>query len=157
MKKTFFCVILFSALIALYANAPTDFDQAGTQGVYLDDVVYCNDFFFWVTEVGTKIYELNGFEYGCGYDNRIAFGTVHVAGGYAYVAFEIQSPEHDYGSLCLNNYAINLSTKSGSGPWLYIYESAGSLTSFGGTSTYNMSFGNYPTSTDAVSSDRTGK
>jgi hypothetical protein len=152
MKKTIFFSFIFCVLISLGFSAQ-DFEFRGTKGVLLDNTVSCNDYFFWCSSFSKKIYECHGYEYGCGYDNRAAYGSVHVVGGYAYFGWESDAPGYDRAGLCIRYIAISLSTWSGPGSYQYVYESGGVLTSHGGSNTYNLSFGPDPGSRSPVNPD----
>jgi hypothetical protein len=143
MKKTIFFSFMLCVLFS-FAVSAQDFEFRGTKGVLLDDTVYCNDYFLWCSSFSKKIYECHGHEYGCTYTGQECIGTVHVVGGYAYFGFTKIQPGYDTSGLCLQYIPISLSTWSGTGEWQYVYMWGGVMSSHGGTSTYNLSFGPDP-------------
>lgn len=48
--------------------------------LYLDHIGWCNDAKFSYQSVGGGMYSLTGYEYGCGYDDRLIFGSMRVVG-----------------------------------------------------------------------------
>ena len=112
--------------------------------VKLDAVSWCNDIYFKGTSPGNGVYSLHGYEYGCGYNDRIAHGSIHVTGGVAYFGFTSNSGTSatgDNGSIWTMNVVIDLSSNTGTGTLQGFYESGGVLGSNGGSSNYTMSFG----------------
>lgn len=115
-------------------------------GVLLDMDSACNDFYFVANMMDTNIYELHGYEYGCGYHYRISWGTLHLYGGVAYFAWQSQSPSHDYGNVGIYTVPISLSTKTGTGTYMFFYSDTGALSHHGGSMAYSVSSGSNPTS-----------
>ena len=154
MKKIIFFSFILCVLIS-FAFSAQDFEERGTKGVLLDNTVACNDYYFWCSSFSKKIYECHGYEYGCvGGDNKTAYGSVHVVGGYAYFGFNSVVPGYfDNVGLCTRDIAISLSTWSGPGSYQYFYESGGVLSSHGGSNTYNLSFGPDPGTRSPVDPD----
>ena len=105
----------------------------------------CNDYYFVANLLDTKIYELHGYEYGCGQNDRIATGTLHIAGGIAYFGWTTMIPQHDYGQIGVFSAPISLSTKSGIGMYMYMQSDGGVLGSSGSSSSsYSVSTGSDP-------------
>ena len=53
--------------------------SAAQAGLCLD-TPFCNDYFFAFSTVESNVYELHGYEYGCGYFDRHSTGVMHLAG-----------------------------------------------------------------------------
>jgi hypothetical protein len=158
MKKIIFLSFLLCVLISFGMSA--DNFIRGTKGLELNDDTYCNDFYLLCTGLTNTIYECSGYEYGCGYDDIIVDGAIHVAGGYAYFGFSAFDPSSfsSYGSIIPQHTYISLSTYTGYGDWTYMYEDgAGGVGSFPGTSPYTLVFGPDPGARSSVQPDRSGK
>ena len=53
----------------------------------LDKVPYCNDVKVAYQSLGCGQYSLTGYEYGCGYEDRIVFGAMRVEGNTLQIAY----------------------------------------------------------------------
>lgn len=150
MKKFVFLAMTLGIILGLSASSGIFQNDSipSNLGIRLDNTSACNDYYLVCTMKDTKIYECHGYEYGCGQDLRTATGTLHLAGGYAYFGFTVNSIGHDGGVLGYRQATILLSTKSGSGPYEFIYRDSGVVNGHGGTSNWVVSQGPYP---DAVS------
>lgn len=95
---------------------------AGT--VCLDAVGFCNDLKFQYDTTGIPgLYEINGWEYGCGYTERLIDGTLQVSGSTA--TFNFTKGGVISGDAFDATYVgtINLSTNSG--PYVFTQSGAG--------------------------------
>ncbi len=124
------------------------------QGVLIDDDDWCNDYWLGLTSVESGIYGAHGYEYGCGYDDRLVAGSLQVVGGIAFVGLRKTVPGlADYGMNGFDNIAISLSTFTGSGTWSYLYLSGGVPAGHGGPTTYTLSTGGPPLTTEGIGPD----
>jgi hypothetical protein len=116
-----------------------------TIGVRLDRTTSCNDRYLVLTQLDTNIYEAHGYEYGCGFHARACSGTVHIYGGYAYFSLTENSNGRDYGTIGSITAPINLSSKTGTGTFMYIYFEDDTLSSHGsGSANFAISISSYP-------------
>ena len=153
MKKFLFLTLLLGVFIVLSMSSGVVQNDAlpSTVGILMDMVGACNDHYFVANMMDTNIYELHGYEYGCGYNNRISWGTIHLAGGVAYFAWQDLSTSFDYGNTGSFTVPISLSTKTGTGTYMYVYSNGGVLSSHGSASqSYSVSTGPNPHSTTPV-------
>lgn len=157
MKKTIFFLFMLCVLFS-FAVSAQDFEERGTKGVLLNWDFWCNDFFLWCSSFENKIYECHGYEYGCGYDYRIAYGSVKVAGGYAYFGILESAPGWDNGGESANSIFINLSTWTGLGEFFWFYQSGGAMSGHGtNNNVVSLSIGPDPGTRSPVDQDSTGR
>lgn len=140
MKKLGLSVALACAVVL------AAFSASLAAGICLDGAA-CNDFYFDAAKVNA-VYETHGYEYGCGYNDRMAFGALRTAGGTAYFGFgTVTSTTGDYGQFCSRVYAIDLGTRTGSYYYNYFYMYGGVDDGHGGSGSASMV---YPCSVQAV-------
>jgi hypothetical protein len=89
-------------------------------GVFCLNVGGCNDVKLAYQSVGDGIYSLTGYEYGCGHDCRLTFGSMHVVGstlqiGYTTI-YGISGPSPRIGQ-----YNAQIDLVSLSGPYQYAW------------------------------------
>jgi len=133
MKKLGLSVALACAVVL------AAFSASLAAGICLDGTA-CNDFYFSVSSQA-GVYDAHGYEYGCGYSDRLAFGALRVAGGVAYVGFgTVTSTTGDYGQFCNRIYAITLSSKSGTYYYNYFYMYGGVDDGHGGSGSATMTY-----------------
>jgi len=140
MKKIGICIALAVVLVLGVSSASM------ATGIKLDMDSWCND--MWVSAEkleGANVYGLHGYEYGCGYEDRLLDGSLRVTGGYAYFGltgnYGPGSAGGDSGKQQMVNVIITMSTKTGTGYYSYFYISGGTLTGFGGGPTgFTMSY-----------------
>lgn len=159
MKKTYLAIlVILLGLIGIgYVNAIVDSSSnnginsiaAGTW-IYINDSFYCNDAKLAVHPTGVpNWYALNGYEYGCGYKDRIAYGSLWVDGNSIRIVYTINTKNSTYTPyLGQVNAVINLETLSGSGCWAWHYSSY-----HYGTSKYTLKIGSGPMSIVEVAKD----
>lgn len=150
MKKTYLGVFLIllgligvsfvGAIADSSSNSNINGIAAGTW-IYLNDSSYCNDAKLALHPTGVaNWYALNGYEYGCGYKDRIADGTMWVDGNNIRIAYTVitnSSTSTPY--LGQVNAVINTATLTGKGNWAWHYASY-----HYGTSTYTLKVGSGP-------------
>ena len=143
MKKFTLCIALAFVLVMGVSST-------SLAGVTLDSSGSCNDVYLEVKSMGSGIYEAHGYEFGCGYNDRLATGSLRVAGGVAYFGNISSSGQSGSGtgqSLGSQNAAINLSSKTGSYYYLYTYVSGSAIAGHSGSGTYTMTIGGPQTET----------
>jgi hypothetical protein len=121
MKATVVTMILACTLLLSLAGT-------GRAGICIYQDSFCNDFFVAFSNVESNVYELHGYENGCGYFDRLVHGAIHLAGGYAYYGLTL-----GYGSSCGADNGcggswaavIALSNGEGTGYWNFYYTSGG--------------------------------
>lgn len=152
MKKFLLLTLPLGVFIVLSMSSGVVQNDAlpSTLGVLLGMDSACNDHYFVANMMDTNIYELHGYEYGCGSNDRISWGTLHIYGGVAYFAWQDNNPGNDYGTIGTFAVPISLSTKTGTGTYMYIYSTSGVLSSHGGSMPYSVSQGSDPNSTTPV-------
>jgi len=138
MKRFALCIALAFLLVLGFTSASM------ATGVKLDIGTYCNDLWLSCISEETGVYSAHGYEYGCGYENRLVDGTLRVTGGYAYWGLLGSYTGFDYGGVKVENVVINLSTKAGDGTWGYFYSSGGAFGTHGGSGSYAMSWPQSP-------------
>lgn len=133
MKKLVLLSLLAGVLLVFgVGNSSSSNDALPAQlGIILDIDYYCNDYFLVCNMQSSKIYDAHGYEYGCGYNDRIAHGAVRVAGGYAYFGVEKIMPGG--GTVGVDHIMIQISTKTGTFGWSYFQASGGGATTWGGS------------------------
>lgn len=123
-------------LVALTFVIALTMSSVSWGGLCLDSDTACNDFYFCFErlQTGPAIYELHGYEYGCGSDDQLANGSIFVTGGYAYCGFNTQgrTGSGDYGNTAQRVYVINLSTNKGDYTYTYFAVSGVSPIAWGG-------------------------
>jgi hypothetical protein len=97
------------------------FSAEAAGGVFcLGTVGHCNDVKFAYQYVGDSIFSLNGYEYGCGADERLVYGTMRVEDGTLYIGYTIiTSSSYSTPRIGQHNAQIDLATLSG--PYQYAY------------------------------------
>jgi hypothetical protein len=147
MKKFVFLTSLLGLFIVLNMSSGVGQNDGlpNTLGIRMDMVGACNDNFFVANMIDPKIYEIHGYEYGCGTSDRLSWGTVNLAGGVAYFAWKTISTEWDYGNIGIFTVPISLQTKAGTGTYMFIYSDSGVLSQHGNASVpYSVSLGPNP-------------
>ena len=86
----------------------------------LDQIGWCNDAKLYYQSVGGGMYSLTGYEYGCGYYDRLCFGSMRVVGntlqiGYVTICAVSCTPP----KLGQTNAQINLITLTGPFQWAW--------------------------------------
>ena len=114
MKKLFVFVVLMVFFGATSASAGT---------VCIDEQEWCNDVKIIFADVGDGFVTCNGYEYGCGFVDRILDGTGRILGNTVYIALTVvtstSTPTPYIGQ---KFYEINLATGTGTGTWAYHYD-----------------------------------
>jgi hypothetical protein len=114
MKKIILMAVLLLAVSLIVGNV-----YAGS--ICIDEVGHCNDIKAIYKDNEAGIYELFGYEYGCGGNGRITSGTGRIVGNMLYMGFtgsyQLGGPTDPV--LALRYYAINLDTSSGTGSYSY--------------------------------------
>jgi hypothetical protein len=86
-------IIALAAIVALLVLAGVAAAQSTDSGVSAgftkcwNSATSCNSFKFNVVSLAPGYQMLHGYEYGCGYNDRIATGTAHVVGNQLYIGF----------------------------------------------------------------------
>jgi hypothetical protein len=115
----------------------------GWAGLCLDDDTYCNDFWYAFAPGEAAVYEIHGYEYGCGDADKSSDGVMHIYGGYVYFgtvgAEGTLSGMGDYGDIVGQMTIIDLSTFTGPMDWEYFYSDAGTPAVYGGVSSITAS------------------
>ncbi len=144
MKKFFYLAFLAGVLLVFSTGNGFIQNDAlpSTVGVRLDGAGFCNDLYLVCTMLDSKIYDCHGYEYGCGYNDRIAHGALRVAGGYAYFGVSKEMPGG--GFVSHEHITIQISTKTGTFDYGYFQESSGGVTSWTGTASCTLTVGNDP-------------
>ncbi len=153
MKKFLLLILFLGVFIVFSMSSGIVQNDAlpSTVGILMDMVGTCNDHYFIANMMDTNIYEIHGYEYGCGYNNRISWGTIHLAGGVAYFAWQTLSTNWDYGNIGSFTVPISLSTKTGTGMYMFVYSSSGVPSMHGSASqSYSLSPGSDPNFTTPV-------
>jgi hypothetical protein len=89
----------------------------------IDEQGYCNDVKVIFNRVASGFYTVNGYEYGCGYDDRILDGTARVSGGKVYISLTVvTSTSTATPFIGQRFYEITLSTQTGTGTWAWHYD-----------------------------------
>ena len=127
MKKIVICIAL--AFVLVMGLSSTSMAAA----LRLDASEWCNDYYLGIAKAATNVYDCHGYEYGCGYSNRLVDGVFYVTGGYGYFGL-VGSYGAGDGSIHMCNAVLTMSTKTGPGVWMYTSVSS----SWGGTGTYTM-------------------
>lgn len=133
MKKFALCIALVFVLVMAVSSTST------AAGIKLVISGYCNDFWVNAASEASGVYSCHGYEYGCGYSDRMIDGVLRVAGGYGYFGLlgsYGQGSTTTYGMIKNENLVITLSAKTGSGSYLYVYNTG----SHGGAGSYTMSY-----------------
>ena len=92
----------------------------------MDKVPYCNDVLVAYQSVGCGQYSLTGYEYGCGYEDRIVFGAMRVEGNTLQIAYTtICGLTCGLPSINQCNAQIDLGTTPPSGPYQFAVHSDG--------------------------------
>ena len=139
MRKFIFIVVvaLVAGCIAVSASA----------GILLENTYHCNDFYLEYELIGGGMYDIVGYEYGCGYVDRIGSGAARVVGNYVYFSVVNQIPEYgDHGQTASHFIMIDMGTFLGSGSSNYYYILDGVVAGHGLSDLeYIMSLGGPPT------------
>jgi len=109
MKK----IKLFVALAFAVALSVSSVSWAG---IALNADSFCNDHYLYLDKLETGVYALHGFEYGCGWNDRLLDGSLQATGGVAYIGLACiagTSGSGDQGNLSGWNYIIDLSSDTG--------------------------------------------
>jgi hypothetical protein len=128
MKKSLLAVSLAFAFVLSVSSV-------GWSGMCLD-ASSCNDYFLAFSPAESNVFSLHGYEYGCGYFDRISSGSMHLAGGNAYIGITSISGDSgagDNGSLGNRSYIVDLSTYNGSYYYNYFYITSGAADGHGGS------------------------
>ena len=96
---------------------------AAGSGVFCLDVPGCNDVKLAYYSVGGGFYGLNGYEYGCGHEERLVDGTMRVEGDTVYIAYTsicgTTTPTPRIGQI---NAQLDLRTLTGTAVHAYHYD-----------------------------------
>jgi hypothetical protein len=136
MKATCSTLILSCTLLLSMSGV-------GQAGICIDQTGYCNDFFLAFTRIESNVFQLHGYEYGCGYFDRILSGSIHTAGGYAYYGLSSASGSScAWDNGCGGSWAavLNISTGEGTAYWNYYYTSGGSHSGHSGSSSLDSNY-----------------
>jgi hypothetical protein len=114
MKNILLMAVLLIAVSLIVGNV-----YAGS--ICIDEVGHCNDIKAIWKDNEAGIYEVFGYEYGCGGYGRITSGSGIIVGNMLYMGF---TGSYETGSstspvLALRYYAIDLDKNSGTGTWSY--------------------------------------
>jgi hypothetical protein len=136
MKATVFTLILACTLLLSLSGT-------GRAGICIDQDFFCNDFFLAFSKVESNVYELHGYEYGCGYFDRLMGGAIHLAGGIAYYGLtQASGASCAWDNGCGGSWAavVTISTGEGTAYWNYYYTNGGSPSGHSGSSTLDSYF-----------------
>ncbi|RJP14874.1 MAG: hypothetical protein C4520_20815 [Candidatus Abyssobacteria bacterium SURF_5] len=127
MHRQIFTVVASVLLVFIYP-------ALGWAGFCLDSNLYCQDYYLNVTPLEGGLYELHGYEYGCGEKAITLSGTAIVYGEYVYICFNLASgvTGGDYGSAQTFSVVMDLSTMEGFGLWNAFYLISGEVFGSGG-------------------------
>ena len=109
MKRKSLCLVLATVFLLSVSSV-------GSAAICLNGSG-CNDMFLQFAPAGGNVYSLTGNESGCGYDDRLAYGSMVLAGGVAYIGVTQNngtSVPFDAGSSSNQNYEVSLSSFTGS-------------------------------------------
>jgi hypothetical protein len=137
MKELVLCIALAFMVMLVASSVSLAENDTGipTGGICLDVIGSCNDYYLSLEYSAPGVLALHGYEYGCGDNDRLGHGVMHIIGNYAYIGITCSSGSgFDYGIISNRNYVINLSTKTGTMIYTHVYLSGGSLTGHGGES-----------------------
>ena len=133
MKRSVLCIAL--ALAFLLVTVSVGLAQMEASGIpvttiCLDSLTSCNDCYLSLERSAPGgVFALHGYEYGCGYQDRLADGSLLFAGGYAYIGLVLSlgssSGCGDCGSIGARNYVIDLSNMQGEYLYNYVYMNGG--------------------------------
>jgi hypothetical protein len=112
--KIMIAIFVLAASLIIVGNI-----QAGT--LCIDEVGHCNDIKAVYSDNEAGLYELFGYEYGCGGNTRMTHGSARIVGNMLYMGF---TGSYDLGgandpTLALRYYAVDLNTSSGTGTYSY--------------------------------------
>ena len=114
MKKIILMAVFLLAVFLIVGNV-----YAGT--ICIDEIGTCNDVKLAYADNEAGLYELYGYEYGCGSSSRIFAGTGRIVGNMLTIgltgAFNTGGANDPI--LAIRQYTINLGTSSGTGTWSY--------------------------------------
>ena len=114
MKKLFVFVVLMVFFGATSASAG---------GTVCINEQGCNDVKIIFDDVGDGFVTCNGYEYGCGYVDRILDGTARILGNTVYIALTvITSTSTITPYIGQRFYEIDLATGTGTGTWAWHYD-----------------------------------
>ena len=114
MKKLFVFVVLMVFFGTTSANAAS---------VCIDEIGNCNDVEVIYGDVGDGFVTCNGYEYGCGYVDRILDGTARILGNTVYIALTVvTSTSTATPYIGQKFYEINLATGTGTGTWAWHHD-----------------------------------
>ena len=118
-----FVVALAQGVFAGGSDSASDTAPLGATGVIcLDQTSYCNDAKLVYQNLGGGFFALNGYEYGCGHDDRIIDGTMRKEGNTLYIAYTTISGTSTTTPFIGQVYAeVDLGTKTGNGLWAWHY------------------------------------
>ena len=147
MKKVLLFSLVLGTLFALGMNSTVGQADTlpGTMGILFERTTSCNDRYVVVNQLDTNIYEAHGYEYGCGNTGYMCTGTVLLAGGYAYFGLTENNNYMDYGQIASITAPILLSSRMGTGTYMYIYTMSGTFQAHGTASAgFAVSIGTPP-------------
>lgn len=116
MKKRLLLVFLALVFVGAYAH------NAAAATICIDIVGSCNDVRLVYSSVGPGMYEVSGFEYGCGAPERALDGSLRIDGQTAYIQY-ITNATTSYATPRIGqwNLQLNLSSQPFSGPGQFSY------------------------------------
>ena len=89
--------------------------------ICIDNIGYCNDVKLTYSDQEGSIIDAYGYEYGCGYNDRLVSGSIHLVGNTAYIGLTgaANSAAAPNPTLMVKVYTINISTMTGTEAWSY--------------------------------------
>lgn len=94
--------------------------QASATSICIDQLGFCNDHFLVLQPGASGVYGLHGYEYGCGSSDTLLFGSMRLAGGYAYLGTGVSAGSvAAHGLMSHRNFIVNLATYTGT--YVYIH------------------------------------
>jgi len=113
MRRKIILVVFVFALCLIAGNI-----HAGT--ICINEAEWCNDLKMTYSDQEGQIIEMYGYEYGCGYNDRLYSGSVHIVGNIAYIGLTgVINTTAPNPKLAVKFYQLNLGTMTGTGTWSY--------------------------------------
>lgn len=111
------------AIVGVAAAAQPEGDVNAPSVRCLNVDGFCNDFKLVFNQPVAGYATLNGYEYGCGFNDRIATGSGHIVGSTLYIGFTVnQAAEGSTPRLGNWTATINRQTGAATGEYSYSYD-----------------------------------
>lgn len=143
-------IVLGVLAVGLLAALP---GSAFAQGVCIN-VGACNDYFFQATKTTSDTWAIDGYEYGCGQDDRLASGVIRLNNGVYNVGFTGANRLFDFGQSVIWSGSFDGSF-NGTYDVQYLYMSNGTVTGHGASGTITVTLCSDPAAPVAITDEDT--